>query len=56
MNLATKIKFLIIWLCLSLCGAGFLMAPKERAETGPPKANAMPVQNRETTRHVWIHV
>jgi hypothetical protein len=52
----SKIKFLVISLCLSLCGAGFLVAPKERAKTVPPKANAMPVQNRETTRHVWIQV
>jgi hypothetical protein len=48
-------KIAIILLCFSLCGAGTFVVSTVRDQT-EPKANAIPVKNREVVRRVWIQV
>jgi len=49
-------KIVIIVLCLSLCGTGVFIASTARERTEPRRMNAIPVENRDVARHVWIQV
>jgi hypothetical protein len=50
-------KIVIVLLCFALCGAGAFMASTAREESMPPqRTNAIPVENREVRRHIWIQV
>jgi uncharacterized protein YneF (UPF0154 family) len=54
MSLMTKI--VIIVLCLSLCGTGVFIGSTVREKTEPQRMNAIPVENRDVVRHIWIQV
>jgi len=49
-------KIVIIVLCLSLCGTGVFIASTAREKSEPQKMNAIPVENRDVARRVWIQV
>jgi hypothetical protein len=49
-------KIVIIVLCLSLCGTGVFIASTPREKTEPQTVNAIPVENRDVVRRVWIQV
>jgi hypothetical protein len=49
------LKVAIVLLCFALCGAGTFIASTAREEsTQPQKMNAIPIENQEIARRVWI--
>jgi len=49
-------KIVIIVFCLLLCGTGVFIASTAREKTEPQRLNAIPVENRDIGRRVWIQV
>jgi hypothetical protein len=49
------LKITIVLLCFALCGAGTFIASTARDDSRQPqRMNAIPVQNHEIVRRVWI--
>jgi hypothetical protein len=47
-------KILTLLLCASICAAGAILSLKQTAPDHLPKNNAVPIDNREPQRAVWI--
>jgi hypothetical protein len=47
-------KLLTILLCSCICAAGAILSLTETAPKHLPKRNAVPIDNREHHRGVWI--
>jgi hypothetical protein len=54
--MSSTAKIAIIVLCFSICGAGGFIASTAREKREPQKGNAIPVENREVARRIWIPV
>ncbi len=49
------LKIAIVLLCFALCGAGTFIASNAQEDPKQPKRiNAIPVENQEIARPVWI--
>ena len=53
--MSLMMKFAVVLLCFSLCGAGTFIASSPHKGDEPQKKNVIPVKNREVVRRVWIH-
>ena len=49
-------KSLLVMLCLSLCGAGAVVAYRPSGQNQLPKPIAIPVENRDNSPRIWIQV
>jgi hypothetical protein len=54
--MSLMMKFAVVLLCFSLCGAGTFMASSAHKGNERQKTNVIPVKNREISRHIWIEV
>jgi len=54
--MSLMMKFAVVLLCFSLCGAGTFIASSERKENESRKTNMIPVKNREVVQRIWIQV
>jgi hypothetical protein len=52
MKCATKI-LVVVW-CAAICAAGALLSIKGQPTNSLPKRNAVPIDNREPQRGLWI--
>jgi hypothetical protein len=50
------LKFVIVVVCFSLCGAGTFIVSTPRDERSQQKTNLMPVKNRQLIQRNWIQV
>ena len=50
------LKFAIVVVCFSLCGAGTFIVSMPRKEELQQKTNVMPVKNRQLIQQNWIQV
>jgi len=49
------LKVAIVLLCFALCGASTFIASTAREQSRQPlKMNAIPIENQEIARRVWI--
>jgi hypothetical protein len=54
--MSSTAKITIIVLCFSICGAATFITSTTREKSEPQKTNAIPVENREVARQIWIQV
>jgi len=54
--MSLMMKFAVVLLCFSLCGAGTFIASSARQENEPRKTNVIPVKNHEVVQRIWIEV
>jgi len=50
------LKFAIVIVCFSLCGAGTFIVSMPREEQSQQKTNVMPVKNRQLIQQAWLRV
>jgi len=50
------LKFAIVVVCFSLCGAGTFIVSMPHKEESQQKTNVMPVKNRQLIQRNWIQV
>jgi hypothetical protein len=52
MNLAPRI--LVLFMCVSLCAGGAMLARKASAKEERSKTKVVPINNRATPNRVWL--
>lgn len=50
------LKFAIVVLCFSLCGAGSFIVSMQQDEKSQQRTNVMPVKNHQLIQRSWIRV
>jgi len=50
------LKFAIVVVCFSLCGAGTFIVSMPRNEESQQKTNVMPIKNPQLIQRNWIQV